>query len=305
MTAEPVPPSRRPALTPGSGRPGWPRTRTPGCATGRPGDHRLPRGRERLRRRLLRRAGRGRDGRHDLRRDQVAGPGDRPVGAGAPRRLVVRHPHDRGRDLPGVLPQPGSRGARHARLGDARLQRRGRRASSSSTCTPSTPSPDHTLLAWSCDTDGSEHYTLRIRDLVTGADLPDELTDTSSWGGVAWSARPVRRGSGCSTPGPTTRCARSQIWRHRLGSPVDDDVLVMAEPDERFYLGVETTRSERWIVVAAASKTSGEAWVIPADDPTGAPRLVRARGPTTSSTASTTGATASSSSPTSTPPTSG
>jgi oligopeptidase B len=51
----------------------------------------------------------------------------------------------------------------------------------------------------------------------------------------------------------------------------------MEEADERFYLGVETSRSERWILLTAASKTSGEAWVIPADDPTATPRLVRAR----------------------------
>ena len=48
-------------------------------------------------------------------------------------------------------------------------------------------SPDHSLLAWSSDIDGGERYTLRVRDLATGADLPDELTGTSSWGGVAWS----------------------------------------------------------------------------------------------------------------------
>ena len=50
------------------------------------------------------------------------------------------------------------------------------------------PSPDHTLLAWSIDLDGSERYTLRVRDLTRGVDLPDELTGTSSWGGLAWSA---------------------------------------------------------------------------------------------------------------------
>ena len=135
------------------------------------------------------------------------------------------------------------------------------------------PSPDHALLAWSKDVDGSEKYTLRVRDLATGSDLADELTDTSAWGGVAWSAD----GEWLFYARPDDQMRPHEIWRHRLGSPVNDDVLVLSEPDERFYLGVGSTRSERWIIIVAGSKTSGETWLIPADDPTTAPRVVRPR----------------------------
>ena len=135
------------------------------------------------------------------------------------------------------------------------------------------PSPDHTLLAWSCDVDGSEKYTLRVRDLSTGSDLADELTDTSSWGGVAWSAD----GQWLFYARPDDQMRPHEIWRHRLGSPATDDVLVINEPDERFYLGVGSTRSERWVMIVAGSKTSGETWLIPADDPTAAPVVVRPR----------------------------
>ena len=70
-----------------------------------------------------------------------------------------------------------------------------------------------------------------------------------------------------------------QIWRHRLGSPPSDDVLVIEEPDERFYLDVSATRSEEWIVITTASKTSTEVWLIPAGDPTAELRSVRPRTP--------------------------
>src|SRR5436853_1996436 len=40
-------------------------------------------------------------------------------------------------------------------------------------------SPDHRLLAWSADDKGSEIDTLRVRDLATGADMPDLVPEVS------------------------------------------------------------------------------------------------------------------------------
>src|SRR5215468_11257736 len=46
------------------------------------------------------------------------------------------------------------------------------------------PSPDGSLLAWAADCSGAEIYRLRIRDLGTGDDLPDDIP--RSYPGVAW-----------------------------------------------------------------------------------------------------------------------
>ena len=56
------------------------------------------------------------------------------------------------------------------------------------------------------------------------------------------------------------------MWRHTVGQPAADDVLVYEEPDERFWVGVELTRSEKFIVIDAQSKITSEVRVIPADD---------------------------------------
>ncbi len=134
-------------------------------------------------------------------------------------------------------------------------------------------SPDHTLLAWSSDTDGGERYTVRVRELATGEELPDELTGTSSWGGLAWSGD----GRWLFYARPDEQMRPHQIWRHELGTPVSADVLVLEEPDERFSLHVSATRSERWVVFVAGSKTTSEVHVLPAGEPTAPPGLVRAR----------------------------
>src|ERR1700751_3851549 len=47
-------------------------------------------------------------------------------------------------------------------------------------------SPDPKLLAWSADETGSEFNSVRVRDLGSGADLPDAVPDAT--GGVVWSA---------------------------------------------------------------------------------------------------------------------
>jgi oligopeptidase B len=67
------------------------------------------------------------------------------------------------------------------------------------------------------------------------------------------------------------------VWRHRLGTEQTDDVLMFHEPDERFYVGIELTRSDEWIVIGAHSKLSSEVYLVPADAPETPPRLVRPR----------------------------
>ncbi|HEX2135252.1 MAG TPA: S9 family peptidase, partial [Microvirga sp.] len=47
-------------------------------------------------------------------------------------------------------------------------------------------SPDHRRLAWSADTKGSEYFTIRVRDLETGADQADAVPGTS--GETVWLA---------------------------------------------------------------------------------------------------------------------
>ncbi len=134
--------------------------------------------------------------------------------------------------------------------------------------------PQQQLLAWSSDTDGSEQYTMRFRDLATGEDLPDELEGTT-WGGTAWSAD----GRTLFYVTPDEQMRPSCVWRHRLGTPQSDDVKVYEELDERFYVYIDLSRSQQWIIIDTASKISSEVRLIPADQPDNEPLIVRERTP--------------------------
>ncbi len=135
-------------------------------------------------------------------------------------------------------------------------------------------SPDHNLLAWSSDVDGSERYTMRIRDLDSGVDLDDILLDTT-WGGCAWSADNHH----VFYVKPDEAMRPFQVWRHLLGTTQAEDTLVFEDLDERFFVSVDLTRSGSWIIVGSESKLTSESSLIPAAQPTETPRVVRPRTP--------------------------
>ncbi len=132
-------------------------------------------------------------------------------------------------------------------------------------------SPDGRFLAYSTDFSGDERFTLRIKDLVSGELLPDEIPGT--FYGTAWSTD----ASVLFYVTVDEAWRPHRVWRHVIGTAASDDVVVHAEDDERFWVGVELTRSERFILIDIASKLTSEVRVIPADNPTGEPAVIAPR----------------------------
>ncbi|MFI6505592.1 S9 family peptidase [Nonomuraea typhae] len=133
----------------------------------------------------------------------------------------------------------------------------------------SSVSPDGTMLAYSTDYKGAERFTLRFRNLETGETLPDTIEDI--FYGGAWSAD----GSTFFYTRVDDAWRPHQVYRHTLGT--EDDVLVYEESDERFWVGIGLTRSERYLVLGAGSKITSEVRLLDAAEPAGEFRLVRPR----------------------------
>jgi oligopeptidase B len=130
-------------------------------------------------------------------------------------------------------------------------------------------SPSGDLLLWTCDTAGDELYRARFRDLVTGEALSDVLEDVAS---VCWiDDRHV------------AYTLLDESWRpyllrrHTLGTPVAEDVDMLREDDERFWLSAGRSGDDRWLVVDSASKASSEVHLLDVSTPTAAPILVAPR----------------------------
>lgn len=129
-------------------------------------------------------------------------------------------------------------------------------------------SEDGTRLLYAVDTTGDERYTLRIRDLATGQDLSDEVRDTAPGALFAPDGEHVFY----LTVDDAWRPWR--VWRHRLGTPGSDDVVVFEEPDERYWVGVGLSRSRKYLQIELGSKVTSESWLLESDDPAGEFRLV-------------------------------
>ncbi len=124
-------------------------------------------------------------------------------------------------------------------------------------------SPDQRLVAYSVNTDGSEEFVLRIRDIESGVDLPDVLEAT--YYSLAWSSD--ARHLFYTTLDHAHR--PDKIWRHELGTAQTADVTMVHEPDERLFLGVGTTQDRLFVLAVAESKTTSEVKFLPADEPEG------------------------------------
>ncbi len=131
--------------------------------------------------------------------------------------------------------------------------------------------PTGTLLAYTTDNTGFRQYTLHIRDLTTGADLPDTALRVGS---IVWAAD--SKTLFYTTEDEVTK-RHDHLFRHTLGSPTEDDALVFHEPDERFNVGIGKTRDGKYLMIEAGSHTTNEYHLLASDTPEDAFRLIAPR----------------------------
>lgn len=123
-------------------------------------------------------------------------------------------------------------------------------------------SHDGRWLLYGVDTAGDERYDYRIRDLDHGTELPEVLKGIA---GACFTAD----GAWVFYTLLDDAWRPYAVMRHRVGTPVGDDVEVFREQDERFWVGVGLSFDERHVIICTGSKTTSEVLMLPASDPTG------------------------------------
>ena len=135
-------------------------------------------------------------------------------------------------------------------------------------------SPDHALYAWAADEQGSEYYTIRVKELASGEELSAPVQ--SAYGDFAFS--------------PDSQWI-FWIWRDENARPakvfrrparpgkdaVAEDVLVYEEKDDGMFLGVGVASDHSHVLINVGNQETTEVLLIPASDPTAAPVVVEPR----------------------------
>lgn len=131
------------------------------------------------------------------------------------------------------------------------------------------PAPDHRLIAYATDEDGSERHAIHLLDSHTGKTTRNLAANSS--GSVVWAA------DGASflyvELDPSLRPFR--VRRHRIGAGGPDSII-HEEADPAFFVSIGKTRSRAVVTITVATHVTSEVWLL---DPSleGRPRLIDPR----------------------------
>lgn len=120
-------------------------------------------------------------------------------------------------------------------------------------------SDDQNLLAYTIDYAGYRQFTLHVKDLRTGATLPDTVERVDS---VAWAAD--NHTLFVTTEDAVTKRA-NKVWRYTLGQ--NEPEPLYEEKDDTFELGVRKTRDKKYVLLGATSTDTSEFRYLRADQP--------------------------------------
>ncbi|MFQ6022830.1 MAG: S9 family peptidase [Acidiferrobacterales bacterium] len=132
-------------------------------------------------------------------------------------------------------------------------------------------SKNHRYLAYSLDTDGSEEYTIQIKNLAIGELLRERITGT--YDSLEW-------GNDSATFFYTVldKYKRPRkAYRHRLGDDPVNDKLIFDEQDPRFFVSLCKSKSDRFIYLSCDGNNMSEWYYMDADNPDDPFKLIEPR----------------------------
>ena len=133
-------------------------------------------------------------------------------------------------------------------------------------------SPNDELMSISEDTDSRRIYTINFKDLskinTTSNDqdtyLADVLLETE--GQIVWASD---NQTVFYVKKDLETLLGTQVYRHKLGTPQADDVLVYEEDDHSFYMSLDKSRDDSQIYICLHATESTHYLALSADEPEG------------------------------------
>lgn len=123
-------------------------------------------------------------------------------------------------------------------------------------------SEDNIWASFGIDTVSRRQYTIQIKNLVTGEILPIKLENTT--GGSTWASD--NKTLFYSRKDEVTLRA-DKIYKHKIGTTVEDDTLVYFEKDDTFDVSVYKSKSKKYIIINSSSTLTTEYQTVLAETP--------------------------------------
>ncbi|MFS7220859.1 S9 family peptidase [Rahnella inusitata] len=133
-------------------------------------------------------------------------------------------------------------------------------------------SRDNKRMAVAEDFLSRRQYDIRIKNLddeTWADDLLKNTSGSSEWANDSQTLYYVRKHKKTLLP--------YQVYRHVVGTDPKTDKLVYEEKDDTFYVGLDKTTSEKYILIHLDSTTTSEILLLDADDPQAKPQVFLSR----------------------------
>jgi len=126
-------------------------------------------------------------------------------------------------------------------------------------------------LGYSLDTKGSEYYTVYIRDIKTKKLVTDKIEETS--GGITFSLDDQYVFYSKLDENHRPR----KIYRHKLGTKVNEDQLIFEEKSEAFTVGIGLSSDDKYFFISSSDHNTSEQYYFDVNEKDPKPKLIKKR----------------------------
>jgi len=135
-------------------------------------------------------------------------------------------------------------------------------------------SPDNTRVAFAVDFTGGREFRIFVRTIATGETVDQGIDSASSDLVFAADSNTI-----FYVRNEPTTLRSYQVWRHRLGTNPNTDVLIYEESDPTFDISIGLSASRKFILLNVSEERTSEFRYLPVDEPTGELRVIQPRQP--------------------------
>jgi len=126
-------------------------------------------------------------------------------------------------------------------------------------------------LAYSLDLKGSEYYTIYIREIESGKLVTEKIEETSGTVEFSLNDEYIFYSKLDKHHRPRT------IYRHKIGTPVKNDILIFEEKSEAFTVGIGLSSDEKYFFISTSDHNTSEQYYFKANEDLPNPKLIQKR----------------------------